>query len=121
MGTLLLCFLDDPFRYDETFHISWSGAKGYQDYFHYWYLTNHELRSIVLLSIMAYVVRKDRNVFWFVIVYICYDIYELLNYLYYGGKYFTNPQQQFRESCVTIGFFSTVIILFIKDKWKHRK
>jgi hypothetical protein len=117
----LIGFMDDPFRYDLDYHVSWSGALGHQNYFHYWYLTNHKLLLLSMLSLMAYIVRLDRFSFWFIITYICYNVYELINYLYYGGTYFTDVQQQTRESYVTIGFFVTVIILLIKDKWRQQK
>ena len=113
--------LDDPFRHDLNHYISWSGELGYQNYFHYWYLTNHELKGLVILSLLAYAVKNDKYSFWFIITYICYDIYELINYLYYGGVYFTDSEQQGRETYVTIGFFLTVIILLIKDKWNKEK
>lgn len=119
--TILCSFLDDPFRNDLSNHISWSGGLGYQNYFHYWYLTNHEIKSLIILSLLAYVCRNKHYVFWFIIVYICYDLYELINYLYYGGLYFTDSQQQNREFYVNIGVFITVIILLIKDKWRHQK
>jgi hypothetical protein len=119
--TILCSFLDDPFRLDLTNHVSWSGELGYQNYFHYWYLTNHEIKSLIILSLLAYVCRNQHYVFWFIIVYICYDLYELINYLYYGGLHFTDSEQQNREFYINIGVFITAITLLIKDKWRHQK
>ena len=113
--------MDDPFRKDIESHVSWSGELGHPNYFHYWYLTNHKLFLLMILSLMAYAVRTSKFTFWCIITYICYELYEVFNYLYYGGVYFTDSQQQLRETYVTIGFFITVIILLIKDKWTQHK
>ena len=121
LGTVLLGLLDDPFRYNLDNHISWSGQLGHQNYFHYWYLTNHKLYLLSIMSLVAYITRNDKYSFFIIISYICYDVYELLNYLYYGGVYFTDSQQQSRETIKIIGFFLTVIILLIKDKWTQHK